>query len=43
MRLTFAVKGLEIITSVWPSGAARATTCVPMLPDAPGLLSITTA
>jgi hypothetical protein len=41
-RLIFAVKGLDVIKSVWPSGAARATTCVPILPLAPGLFSTTT-
>jgi hypothetical protein len=30
------------ISSVWPSGAALATNCAPMLPDAPALLSTTT-
>jgi hypothetical protein len=35
-------KVLAVIISVWPSGAARAAVCVPMLPLAPGLLSTMT-
>ena len=30
-----------VITSVWPSGAALATTLVPTVPTAPGRFSIT--
>ena len=41
-KLMFAVIGLVVISSVWPSGAARAAICVPMLPVAPGLLSTAT-
>ena len=38
----FWVNGEVVSISVWPSAAARATTCVPMLPLAPGLFSMTT-
>jgi len=40
-RDMFWVKG-EVVSSVLPSAGARATTCVPMLPLAPGLFSTTT-
>ena len=35
-------KEVAAISSVYPSGAARATSSAPMLPLAPGLFSITT-
>lgn len=41
-RLPLVTKVLAIINRVWPSGAARAATWVPILPLAPGLLSTTT-
>src|SRR6476620_3318506 len=38
----FCVNGEVVTITVWPSGAARATDWVPMLPLAPGLFSTTT-
>jgi hypothetical protein len=38
----FCVSGVEVISKVSPSGAERATYCVPILPLAPALLSTTT-
>lgn len=35
------VNEVDVISSVCPSGAARATVCAPTPPVAPGLLSIT--
>jgi hypothetical protein len=39
---TFWVNGEVVSSSVWPSAADRATTCVPMLPLAPALFSTMT-
>ncbi|MNO05601.1 hypothetical protein D3C81_2270570 [compost metagenome] len=36
-----AIGPTELTISVWPSGAARTTNSVPMLPPAPGLFSTT--
>lgn len=41
VRLTMKMVSMPIST-VWPSGALRATCAVPMLPAAPGLFSTTT-
>jgi len=41
-RDMFWVKGEVVSSSVLPSAGARATTCVPKLPLAPGLFSTTT-
>jgi hypothetical protein len=38
----FATNGTVFDPIVWPSGGARATTSVPIVPDAPVRLSITT-